>query len=276
MLDAVDRLLSIGINRIELGSTHNFEEGILEGLKKRNADYLTHNFFPPSRERLILNIASENPEIRSKSIAFIKAGIDFAEELGAAVYTIHPGFLSDPLGEGERTGPAFDFRFDSSQVERLQKNYDHHLEVFFTALDEIAQFVKGRDLKIAIETQGSVTKKEFVLFSRPDDFNRFLARGYHTGIGINLNLSHTHLAAKINSFSEKAVIEMLKPRIMAVEVSHSDGHFDDHGTLVAGAWYFDLLADPFFKTTPLIVEARNVSLADVSASCELLNQIWKN
>ena len=273
-VEATKLLLDAGLTRIELGSTHRPELGLMQGLKRLKATYLTHNFFPAIEERLVLNLASQNEENRKRSIAFMRKAIDFASELGAEVYTIHPGFLVDPVSEG-RSEKSYDFNYGEKRTFS-EEYYRHHMDLFYRSLDELAVYVEGRGVKLAIETQGSVTTKEFVMFSRPVDFSEFMARGYHDGIGINLNLSHTHLAAKVNGFDEKAVIQQLLPRIFAVEVSHSDGHYDDHKALQAGAWYFELLKDPCFKTVPLIVEARNVAMSEVIVSCELLDRLWPN
>jgi sugar phosphate isomerase/epimerase len=270
--EAARRLVDAGRPNIELGSTHNYEPGILDGLKKIPGRYITHNFFPPTADRLVLNIASEDADIRRESIAFIKAGVDFASELGAEIYTIHPGFLTDPKGEAKTAG-SYDFNFDTTRPpDRAQ--YRRGTDLFFDALDDIARYVEGRGVKIAIETQGSATKKEFILFSEPVDFQRFLDQGYGPEIGINLNLAHTYLASLVTPFDVKQAIHMLTPRVFAIEVSHNNGKADEHKSLVDGAWYFPLLKDRRFKDVAVIFEARNVSMGDVERSCVLLDRLY--
>lgn len=272
VVEAVRRLQSIGLNNIELGSTHNYEQDILTGLKISGATFVTHNFFPPTADRLIINIASENAQIRKKSVAFMKNAIDFAEQLGAKVYTIHPGFLADPIGEG-RSEKSYDFKFAEIKSE-LTKRYEEHLNFFFESLDELAEYVKNCPVKIALETQGSVTKKEYVLFSKPDDFESFFRRQYHSGIGFNLNLAHTALASKVWGFNLMQTLNRLLPNTLAIEVSHTDLHYDDHKALVPGGWYLDVLRRlTISPDIPLIFEARNVSLDEVKRSYALLDEL---
>ncbi|SVE00121.1 uncharacterized protein METZ01_LOCUS452975, partial [marine metagenome] len=46
----------------------------------------------------VLNIASFDTNIRSRSIQHIKLAIDFCNEINSQLYTFHPGFLTDPKG----------------------------------------------------------------------------------------------------------------------------------------------------------------------------------
>lgn len=270
-VDAARRLVNAGFSRIELGSTHAPEENLIDGLMDLPAEFITHNFFPPTADRLVLNLASGDKEIRAKSVGFMKKALDFAEDLGAALYTIHPGFLVDPAGAAKAKGASgYDFEFGEKR-RFSDEVYGTHMDFFLGALEELDAYTASRGVRIALETQGSVTSGEFVLFDRPRDYRRFMEHGFSDRIGINLNLAHNHLAAKFHGFDERETITILKPRILAVEVSHNDGHVDDHQSLVAGAWYFDLLKDPVFEKAAVIFEGRNVGMAKTEESCRLLS-----
>lgn len=272
--ETVDALLERGIKNIELGSTHAPEADLLKKLKQRSAHYITHNFFPPNEERPVLNLASVDEKIRKQSVDFMKKAIDFAVELGAPIYTFHPGFLIDPVSEG-RTEGSYDFKFPD-QTSATEKQYTICSDYFLNAVEELARHIKGKKISIALETQGSLQKKEFVLFSRPQDYEQFLERIPHMQVGVNLNFGHLILASKAWGFDLKEAIHLLGPRIIAAEVSHNEGVRDDHQALKRGTWYLDILKNKefsrFFSSAPVIFEGRCLSDEAILDSYSILKE----
>ncbi len=271
---AIEQLINLGITNIELGSTHNYEPNLYNDIMRYSANFITHNFFPATADRPVLNIASQDEKIRRDSIDFMRHGIEFAKKIGAATYTIHPGFLVDPDGEG-KSDKSFDFQFNVKNLPSINQ-YEKYVDLFLSALDELADYAVSSNVQLAVETQGSVTKPEFMLFSRPSDFEKFLNRGYPPNIGINLNLGHTRLASIVSKFRLDDAIVMLRDRIFAVEVSHNDGHYDDHKSLVRDGWYVELLRKYIPAELPIIFEARNVTTAQIIESCKILDNAYKS
>lgn len=268
VVDVVRLLSEHDIFNIELGSIHRYEDGLSHKLQEMGCNYITHNFFPPISERLILNIASTDERIRQKSIEFIKHAIEFSERISADIYTIHPGFLIDPAGESS-SDRNYDFDFSPG----LLPSYSRCFEVFFRSLSEIANYVEAKRITIAVETQGSVSKKHFLLLSKPENFSTFLKENKNSKIGINLNFAHLNLAANALVFDKYKLVEMLKPMIVAVEVSHNEGLEDDHQALRADGWYKEVLNDGFFRKIPVIFEGRNLPISKVVRSYNLLRDI---
>ena len=274
VIKAVSLLTEKNIFNIELGSIHCCERRLGPLLKEIRCSYIVHNFFPPLSERIILNIASCNDQIRRKSLEFIKYSIDFAEAIGAKIYTIHPGFLVDPIGEA-RSSKNYDFDFSLPDSSVPLPDYMQCFNIFLDSLKEIARYINVSAFTVAVETQGSVSNKDFVLFSKPDDFFIFLKEVQDRKIGINLNLGHLNLAAYAWSFDKYRVIEMLKPRIVAVELSHNEGLEDDHEALRSDGWYMEVLRDNFFKDIPVIFEGRHLDIDKVVQSYQFLQDTLK-
>ena len=267
--ETVKVLAERNILNIELGSTHKYENDLHSKLIGIGGNYITHNFFPPINERLVLNIASTDERIRHKSLQFMRHAIDFAERIGAGIYTIHPGFLIDPTGES-RTLKNYDFDFSSISSPITSSDYKKCFKIFINSLNEISSYVENKHIIIAVETQGSVSKKDFVIFSKPEDFSTFLSENQNPKIGINLNLAHLHLASNAWRFDMHELVETLKSRIVAVEVSHNNGVEDEHQALRPNTSYMSLLRDNFFKHVPVIFEGRNLSIDEVVLSYDLL------
>jgi len=266
--NAIESLLDLAINNIELSSVHQHEDNIAAAVAHYDAKFLTHNFFPPVPGRLVLNIASSDEKIRTASLSFIKEAIDFAEKMDIPIYTIHPGFVADPVGESD-TKDNHDFRFAHDAAGDPKAAFEH----FLNSMHEIEKYLEDKDVKIAVETQGAVDKKDLILLARPEELEKFCAAIKSKKIGLNLNIGHLNLAANAWGFDRKDFVAKIKSRIFAVEVTHNEGVNDEHKPLKAGSWYLDLLKDEYFKAIPVIFEGRFTTENDIMDSYNLLSAI---
>ena len=89
-----------GIKNIELsGGTQfyeNLEDDLLVLKEKFKLNYIVHNYFPPPIEPFILNLASLDDELWTKTVEFIKKSVEFAIRLDSPVYGLHAGFFVNP------------------------------------------------------------------------------------------------------------------------------------------------------------------------------------
>jgi len=97
--NSVSELAQNGYKNIELtgGTTYydGYENDLLELKEKYNLNYLLHNYFPPPKEHLILNIASLNDDFYKRSVEHCLHAIELCKLLGSEKYGIHAGFLID-------------------------------------------------------------------------------------------------------------------------------------------------------------------------------------
>ena len=113
LVDALSQLRDAGINSVEIGSNHCYEENY-NYLGEFPSIYLIHNYFPIPNNSFVLNISSIDESIRERSIRHIKTAIDFCSEIGGKLYTFHPGFVSDPKGPNI-SKHNYDFQWDDKQ-----------------------------------------------------------------------------------------------------------------------------------------------------------------
>ena len=97
----LETLIKKKIYNIELGSNHIWQENILKKIKKYDHNFLVHNYFPVPKKNLIVNIASQDKQIRKKSINHIKNSIQFCKRIKSKLYTFHPGFILDPVSQNK-------------------------------------------------------------------------------------------------------------------------------------------------------------------------------
>jgi len=97
--DTVDELAQNGFKNIELSGGTNYYEGyeedLLELKDNYNLNYLLHNYFPPPKQDIILNLASLNNGIYQKTLEHYEEAISLSRKLGAKRFGFHAGYFID-------------------------------------------------------------------------------------------------------------------------------------------------------------------------------------
>ncbi len=102
--ESVLTLVHEGFRNIELsGGTkyyNNLVDDLLELKEKYNLNYLVHNYFPPPKQDFVLNLASLDEKIYSKTLKHLEASLELTRLLGGTRFSFHAGFYVDPrVGE---------------------------------------------------------------------------------------------------------------------------------------------------------------------------------
>lgn len=258
-------MMNLGLDGIELGSTHVWRPDLARIVNEyRPRRILAHNYFPPAQDDLIINIASADKAVRQSSIAHARYCIDFAAELGAELYTVHPGFMAAYASVVTKRSSvtAFDFDYSGASVP-----YEEAYELMRDALGELLAHARRQGIRLAIETEGSITSPGLLMMEQPDEYRRLLAE-LGDRLYLNFNLAHSSLAAKVHGFSISAFIAEFGQHFAAVEISHNDGMHDSHQALVPDSYVFKWL--PFLPDVPLILEFREASVCTIKQSAEML------
>jgi len=254
------------IKAVEIGSNHCYENSY-DYLSDFRFEFLVHNYFPIPKDSFVLNIASLDERIRERSIQHIKKAIDFCCQIDAKLYTFHPGFLTDPRGSNTKND-NYDFQWDETKLQN--SNYQKAKRILYLGLDEVVKYAQSRNLAIAIETEGSLKKRDHLLMQRPEEYED-LMKNYTKGeLGINLNIGHLNLAANAFLFDRLNFIDLIQDQIVAMELSHNNGQEDQHLPIRNDCWYFDLIHDLRFKDAYKILEFRNTPINRIKKNIELI------
>ena len=140
--NAIYKLLENSIFNIELGSNHCYEKNYLY-LKKYKANYCVHNYFPIPKKSIVINIASQNKQIREKSLKHVKKAIKFSKKINAKLYTFHPGFLTDPDG-ANISSKNYDFLWNKKKL--FMSNYNKSWKFMISSIKKIVKFAKEEKL----------------------------------------------------------------------------------------------------------------------------------
>jgi len=228
-----------------------------------------HNYFPIPKKSFVINIASFDKSIRERSIKHIKTAIDFCNKIDGKLYTFHPGFLTDPQGSNI-SDQNYDFQWDERQLNNT--NYKQAKRNMYRALDEVAAYSKSKNIRVAIETEGSLNKKDHLLMQRPEEYEEFMENYSLSDIGINLNIGHLNLAANAFDFKRSDFIDLIQNYIAAMELSHNDGVEDQHQPLQPDGWYWDLIQDSRFENVYKILEFRNTPILEIVKNIHIIQE----
>jgi len=260
---ALAGLGGLDLDGVELGSTHAWQADIARVAASFPGRKLVHNYFPPARSELIINLASADTGQRAASLDHAGHCLELAAEIGAELYTVHPGFMAEAVRPGhvKSESQAFDFDFAAASGT--------HAEAFDRMLDSLGRLsarAKALGVALAVETEGSMTKPDVLLLQRPEEYHRLL--GLLPDLGLTFNLAHTGLAAATFGFAVADFIECFGARFRAVELSHNDGRRDLHAPIKAGSPVLDWVAR--LPEVPLILEFRGATAADIAESVALV------
>ncbi len=248
------------ITNLELGSNHCYSPEFESIVSSFDLNYLVHNYFPIPKESFVLNLASTDESILEKSIKHVQTAIDFCSEVGALLYTFHPGFLTDPKGPNQ-SSQNYDFQWDDSIKNTI--NYSQAYESMLKGIDTCVDYARQKKVRIAIETEGSYKKKDHLLMQHPEEYTRLFKHFSPADLGINMNLGHLNLASKAFNFTETEFTDLISDYIVAMELSHNDGMEDQHLPLIEEAWYWPIILDPRFSSAYKIIEFRNTSIEGI-------------
>ena len=266
--NAINQLYKNSIFNIELGSNHSYEKNY-SYLKKFKVNFCVHNYFPTPKKSIVINIASQNKTIREKSLKHVKKAILFSKKINAQLYTFHPGFLTDPDGSNI-SNKNYDFLWNKKRL--LTSSYNKSWKLMIHSIKKIARYAKEKNIKIAIETEGSINSKNHLLMQRPAEYKKFFRIFKKKDIGINLNIGHLNLASIAFNFDKIKFIKNISNRIVAMELSHNHGKNDDHLPIKKNAWYWKIIKNKKFKNIPKILEFRNTSIKKIKNTYKLVNK----
>ena len=140
------------------------------------------------------------------------------------------------------------------------------------SLKKIVDFAKEKNVKIAIETEGSFKKKNLLLMQKPEEYKKIFKFFKPRELGVNLNIGHLNLASKAFKFSKTKFVEEIKDYIVAIELSHNNGIEDEHLPIKKKAWYWKILSNKKFSAIPKILEFRNCGINKIKKSLDLLKK----
>lgn len=232
----------LGIKNIELGLCKGYNINIL---KKYNFNYTVHNYFPPPEESFIINLASQDKQIREKSIVQIKKSIDFCADFNITFFSFHAGFRADP---------DIKLKFVPDNIPEYETSFN----TFKESVVEIVDYVERNGVKVAIENAALSEynlidgQNKLLLMCELWEFERLFNEIKSANLGILLDIGHLKLSSNLLKYDADEFISKLQDKILAVHVHENNGRVDEHRLVKEGDWSLAIL-NRHFKNSDMPV-----------------------
>jgi len=263
----IEEALPIGIDRFELGSGHIYNADIENKIDFLKSFNLTmHSYFPPEEDDMVINLASREKDILSKSLGKIYKSIKFSKTVNSRLYSFHPGFMSEvkkPNGE-----QIADFKFDDFD----KASYKEAFGIFLNSVKSVCKNAEKFEVEIACENSGSVERKDFLLMTRPEEFENLFSLMDYSNLGLLLDLGHLRLGAEAHGFEPYDFITKFQKRIKAIHVHDNDGKKDLHLTVKRDGWSYKFLKEIKSIDVPFVCESRVKDIAEAEETMRIISE----
>lgn len=256
-----------GITAVELGAGVSMSEmgtdELAAQLEALDLRYVVHNYFPPPAAPFFLNLASPDAATRAASVALAERALTLSSQLQASYYSVHGGWISDPVGMGETSLVLADSADDwASAMDR-----------FSTSVERLLRHAEACQVDLLVENNVCTPElRGKVLFAGPEDFHTLFARLGSERLGVLADFGHLNVAAATLGFHRDDFVESLSPHIKAFHVHENDGTADTHQPVTEGSWAFDVLRRPGIGAAGVVDEGRYSTAEALAAHLALLSR----
>ncbi len=269
--ESVEKIFDLGFDLVELGAAHRYEENAIDTIRqirKKYSDkkFTIHALFPPPKDKILVNLASENPE---KVFQINKGLIELAKELNALVVGIHGGYAGEvSLEPGDK---GFSKRIFKSEmdVEEARRNTSQMLQRILNVAEE-------HKVKLAVENDDPSDSTKLLIL-KPDDFQWVFSQFDSPMFGALLDMGHLYITSKVLGFDYYEALESVDKifEIHLHDVKGTGGHWDIGSGEIDFERTFDIIR-PKINNIPIIFEHHSgVTAEDVLKEKEYIENLLK-
>jgi sugar phosphate isomerase/epimerase len=259
-----------GLHRIEVGWCAPPSSPVLDALRAGDDDeaVLIHNYFPPPPAPFVLNLASQDDEVRARSLAMAEQALVTTAAVGAPFYSVHAGFAA------EFTPEALGGQLDRDRAAPRDKA----LETFGESIRTLCATAASLDVGLLIEPNVVESRNlvdgenRLLLLAEAAEIDEFMRTIDHTALGLLVDTGHLNVSAHTFGFVREEFVEALGGYIRAFHVHDNDGRVDQHHPVSSDSWVWGVLEQPAFAPLPAVIEARFESAASLQAHHATLQQ----
>lgn len=261
----LDAFAKAGLTHIELGSRSEYIPGITASQFRQDAvSFIVHHYFPPPREPLVVNLASQNDRILQRSRDHIKRSIAFCHDLGCGLYSFHAGFRADPDGRFVFPGPEH------------ACSYDAALRTFIESVREIDDHARQAGVRIAVENNVLARQNvvhgqnPYLLLCTADEFQDLWDAIPSPNLGLLLDLGHLKVTSHWLGFDRDDFVRKVKNKVFAIHIHENNGLEDQHLPLEEGSWCPEVLRKERLADLPIVLEVPVTSVQDIKRQIALV------
>jgi sugar phosphate isomerase/epimerase len=262
IISTVKTFIKHDIKNIEL-SGGNYKENrilkkeLLKLKKKYSLNFLIHNYFPPERKKIVLNLGSLDKKIYDETINFYEKSIKFGIDIDSKYYAIHAGFLFDPvekeLGRIIKSRQLYNCE---KSIANLKRGYMH-----------LKSYSKKK-IKIFLENN-VISSDNYKNFGcnpfHLTNFKDFLQLRKKFNFDILLDIAHLKVSSRTLKKSFKNELKNFKNYTNYIHLSSNNGFSDSNKSLIGDNDYLKLIFKNFQMNNYITTEVYG-KLSDIISS----------
>lgn len=267
-LQTARAMRDVGLVHIELSGglhTQSLEQALQEF--EGQAAIQLHNYYPPPRDPFVLNLASRDYDIRTRSIEHVRNAIRLTSIVGASRFSFHAGFLGDP--------PV---AYLGAPWEELPLMHPSEgFENFVNVVTELCSFADGFGIELLIENNVLTSETlracgpDVLLMTSPDQILEVLA-ACPNQVGLLMDVAHLKVSAQTLGINPVESLNAVAEKIRGYHLSDNSGTRDSNHPVTEDSWFWDHLScDVPFAT----LELTGLSIHDLLDQVELVRRRWR-
>lgn len=249
---------------LELSSSLLFYPGMLEPIFQSKSEicFLVHNYFPPPTVPFVLNLASSDPVVYSRSVNLCFEAISLCAEIGVSYYSVHAGFAMemnvDMLGKPHLQGHAY-----STAKSDRGKAY----QIFVETIRKLAKFAAEKQIRLLVENnvlalENIASDGTFpLLLADVDEIKSFFNDLRRDEVGLLLDVGHAKVSAETLQVNPQCYFDDLEPLIQCLHLSDNDGFRDSNHPFSSTSWFVHNLKK--FEHLQMVVEICPSSITEI-------------
>lgn len=232
------QLYDAGVTAVEL-SGGKFELDYyskIKELQKLGISIRLHNYYPVPKVPFVMNLASPNGDIRSKSISLATEALEISSYFDFKYYAVHAGMRVDP--EPEELGLKFKAR---SIVDE-----DKSMELFMESMRSLNSTAKKLNVELLIENHASssenlkVYSENVFLLSSLEQIESFY-KHVSTENRLLLDVGHLNVSSYTLGFDKFKAFERLNEWVGGYHLHDNNSIHDQHNSFDKTAWFIPCL-----------------------------------
>ncbi len=266
--ESVEELALNGFKDIELsGGTKyysGYEEDLLALKDRHDLNYLLHNYFPPPRQDLILNMASLNNDVYQRTLKHYEAAITLSKKLDCAKFGLHAGFFID-----------FTISEIGKSIARAElSDHDKAMKRFCDGFEHLKGISRGVELYLENNVMSLTNRKNFQ-GQRPFmmvDHEGYLELKSRIDFKLLLDVAHLNVSAHSLGFDFTDQLNKMMPLCDYVHLSDNDGLHDQSRCFSGDSQILDILKGYDFQNKTMTSETYG-SMADIKLSQSMIRKV---
>ena len=257
-----------GFDNIELGASEHYIRGITRAFDHDQMDhinFIVHHYFPPSSQPFVVNLASPDSRVLSRSRRQVRRSLRFCAEHHMPLFTVHAGFAIDP---------DLHMRFDRTTV--LSRSYEAAFQTFIESMTMMSDYATSLNIGLAVENNVVAqnnfidAKEQYILLASANEFLRVWEALAPRDVGILVDLGHLKVSANTLGFDRDQFLHAVEHRVRAFHVHDNNGSLDQHNCVSPDSWATQVVANPAFQEVPITLECMSESISELQQQVALL------